>query len=227
MCLDLNPQQPAAGKAEAGLGDETLFTQYCETRNRSAFESLMLRNQTFAYRAAFAIAGNHTVAEDGVQEAFLRILSCSPGMGRRVPCFRPWFYCVVVRATRNILRKDGRRANRESNTRLAGNAIAALSSAVDELVQRETSSRFNEVFEAMADETRVPLVLQYFEGCTQMEIGALLGMSQSQVSRRIATGLGYLRTHLERCGITATTVSGEFKQLFNLLQIAGKSAPAA
>jgi len=198
--------QPSASGAKADPGDAALFVQYCKSRNRHVFESLMLRNQTFAYRVAFAVAGNHAVAEDGVQEAFLRVLSCSYETAKRVPVFRPWFYCVVVRATKNVLRKDTRRANRErreSSVRLARNESEQVPSVAEELAQIEARSCLNAVVETMADETRIPLVLQFFKGCNQVEIGALLGMSQSQVSRRIATGLGQLRKHLEHYGITS------------------------
>lgn len=230
MCLDTNAQQfepaesPAAAvpsnadRADACPSDEILLAEYCETRNRPAFESLMLRHQAFAYRVAYAVAGNHAMAEDGAQDAFLRVLACPRGTAKRVPCFRAWFYCIVVRSTKNLLRSDIRRARREgreSNVRLARNENEQNACAADAHLQIETRSRLNEVFQAMAEETRLPIVMQYFEGCSQVEIGALLGVSQSQVSRRISAGLGYLRKHLERRGITAATASSGLYQFID------------
>jgi hypothetical protein len=53
----------------------------------------------------------------------------------------------------------------------------------------------------LAEDLRLPIVLHYVEGLNQNEVGRIIGVSQSQVARRIAKGLAFMRKELADGGV--------------------------
>jgi hypothetical protein len=66
------------------------------------------------------------------------------------------------------------------------------------------------VDEALADlpkALRVPILLHYFEGRSQSEVAATLGLSQPSVSRRLNKGVRALRARLKTAGVVASAAA--------------------
>ncbi len=73
----------------------------------SGFEDLMKRYQNRAYGIALSVTGDHDVAMDAVQKAFLRIHK-SLDRFRQGDAFFPWFYRIVRNAALNQRRDEKR-----------------------------------------------------------------------------------------------------------------------
>ena len=59
--------------AVAELSDDALYASFCTQQREAAFDELVRRFQHSAYRIAFARCGEPSVADEAVQEAFLRL----------------------------------------------------------------------------------------------------------------------------------------------------------
>ncbi len=75
--------------------------------------------------------------------------------------------------------------------------LGAVDKAIEDTAERVS---IREMLERLPSAQRTMLVLHYFEGKTQAEVGVALGVSQAQVSRLIRSALAVLRDRFEECG---------------------------
>lgn len=67
----------------------------------------------------------------------------------------------------------------------------------------ETCGALARALGSLDEHERMPIVLHFMEGLTQTQVGELVGVTQSVVARRIASGLDALRVRLTQTGVTA------------------------
>lgn len=197
--------EPATGIAEPTLSDEALLTAFLDRRDAQAFEQLVARYQRFAYRVAYSICNQSAFAEEAVQDAFLQ-LARAPGkiQASSIIAFRSWFFTVVSNAARHGMRSEWRTQNRERRVQTQESAVFRTQHGLGELAEESStaaSAALQRALGTLSDELRVPIVLHYLEGLQQGEIGALTGVSASQISRRIARGLDLLRKRMADAGM--------------------------
>jgi RNA polymerase sigma-70 factor (sigma-E family) len=131
-------------------------------------------------RLAVALTGSELAAEDVVQEAFVRVHA------RWDRIDLPTAY--LRRAVVNACRSAGRRATRERTA--LGVQLAPV-----------TSLEADELFDALAtlpSRQRAALVLQFYEGLSQVEIADVLGCREGTVASLVHRGLAQLRRVIER-----------------------------
>lgn len=196
---------PAAGLVEPTLSDEALLAAFLDGRDTHAFEQLVLRYQRFGYRVAYSICNQSAFAEEAVQDAFLQ-LACAPGkvQASSIIAFRAWFFTIVTNAARHGMRSEWRTQNRERRVQTQEPAVPRMQSDPGELTgegNAAASAALQRALGTLGDELRIPIVLHYLEGLHQGEIGALTGVSASQISRRIARGLELLRKRMAEAGM--------------------------
>ena len=75
-----------------------------------------------------------------------------------------------------------------------GDLLGAEDPGIDAVVDREA---LREALKHLSDREKRILLLRFFRGMTQSEIGDELGVSQMQVSRLLSQIIGRLRTHLD------------------------------
>ena len=111
------PLRVQAAKADLPspqVSDEQLYARFQEHGDREALETLVRRYQHVAYRLAYFSCGSGPCAEDGVQEAFIKIMRKKTGFESRGPgSFRAWFCRVVLHAVCTSKRQERRMSNRE------------------------------------------------------------------------------------------------------------------
>lgn len=196
--------------AEAG-SDEELFRLFLERREDDPFAELVRRHQTMAYRIAFGYCGQPELAEEIVQETFLRIArEPSTACLRGYPSFSAWFAGVTLNIARHVVRTERRTVNRsgkpaylESKTQLERERQAGAQTDADADLHQALTKALGQ----LSEELRLPLVLQYMQGLSQAEIGTLTGVSQPMVSKRIQKGISALRAQLAQAGMVISAVS--------------------
>lgn len=144
----------------------------------------LVRHHEFVQRLALSLSRDPHEAQDAAQDTFVRALE----RGRRLPqALRPWLAASLRGITRNRLRGERRRAEREK--RAAKPEIAP----VEKLAMRQ------EVVEAvlrLKEPLRNTVVMTYELGLTPREIAAHEGIAEATVRTRLHRAHATLRSTL-------------------------------
>jgi RNA polymerase sigma-70 factor (ECF subfamily) len=154
-----------------------------------AFQTLVRRHAGGAQRVAERILRNHALAEEIVQDAFLRVWT-NAARWRPQAAFRTWLYRVVVNLCLNAKRRPADlplgAAGEPADPQDAGAALErherdrALAAAVDALPARQ----------------RAAIVLSYQEGLSNVEAAAVLDVSVSGLEALLVRAKRTLRSAL-------------------------------
>lgn len=171
-----------------------------------AFEALVRSQAGRLHHVATRVAGDGSLADDILQETFLRILRVPPA-ARPSRGAGSWLARVTVRVAINVLESERARRRREERyaserSRTMQNQTRDPTDSPDEL--------HSEVAEALASlppRTRAALWLHVVEEEGVREIAVCLESSRSAVSRRIQGGLELLRARLGTSGAALAGVT--------------------
>ncbi|MGH7477694.1 MAG: RNA polymerase sigma factor [Longimicrobiales bacterium] len=142
------------------------------------------------YRLAYRLAGSEELAQDFVQEAFIRAFS-RLGEFRREAALSTWLHSITVSVCLNGLRKVKRFREREADLQLAS-AIGTL----DPEPQPTLRERLKQAVDGLAEHYRVVFVMHDIEGYTHEEIGAVLGVPNGTSKARLSRARAKLREEL-------------------------------
>ena len=167
-----------------------------------ALESLYDRYSALVFSVSLRVLHDTQLAEDVVQEVFLRIwrqpASFDPERGR----FISWLMSVTRNRALDELRRISRRHRSEDEDREDDSPIARLSTT-DRLDDPALGAELAEQREAVrAAMTRLPpeqrraIELAYFSGLTQVEIAEITGDPLGTVKTRVRLGMRKLRESL-------------------------------
>ncbi len=182
------------------IEDRDLIHRIANHRDHGAFDEIVARYYKDAFHLACHIAGNEAIAEEAVQDGFLRVwLKARTFRGEGNA--RGWVLRIVMREAirkRNGRRKEIERRNREKNRLQAvSNTPDARSDADERLTGLRTCLR-------ELPEQNLQLVARYFGGgLTQREISVELKMPERTVSFRIEESLNWLRKNMKKAGWAA------------------------
>jgi RNA polymerase sigma-70 factor (ECF subfamily) len=160
--------------------------------DQPAFQVLMHRHLHRALALARRMSASASDAEEIAQEAFLRVWTSAPRWRAEGAAFRTWLYRIVV----NLCLDRGRRkpfAPLED----AGDPSDPAPDALAQLEQQETVRRVAAAVEALPDRQRAALVLSYYEGLSNAEAAAVLGVSVSGLEALLVRARRGLRGRLD------------------------------
>ena len=143
----------------------------------------------FLYRLT---GGDRPLAEDLVQETFLRVLR---GIGHyQAPRpFKPWLYAVAVNAARDHFKRAETR--RTAPMPLDYDAPGEPS-PLHAVLEDETWAQVAGAVRALPAQQREVLLLRYSEGWALADIAAALGIPEGTVKSRLSIALSRVRAHL-------------------------------
>jgi len=159
-----------------------------EGREQAWIEPLVLSLSRPAFKLAAALVNDHAVAEEIVQEAFMRSLA-SPRTPRALPEFRRWLYHIVLNLAREHhrprarfgllpLRPEPRPDPQEEAERRLGDA--EMAHALRVLSPRE----------------REAVYLRFFQDEAFDEVAAVMRIGESTARVLVHRALEKLRSHL-------------------------------
>ena len=177
--------------------DETLVAAVARGEER-ALELLIRRHGGWAARFAERLTGNAAMADEVVQNGFLKIWQ-KAGTWEGRSRFSTWFYRVL-----HNLAIDQLRAQRNDHDEL-DESLHDERAGPQRLAERDQrDARVRAALATLPERQRLALVLSHYEGCSQAEAAAILGIGEGALESLLSRARATLRNAMsdERGDIT-------------------------
>ncbi|MEZ4454222.1 MAG: sigma-70 family RNA polymerase sigma factor [Nannocystaceae bacterium] len=182
---------PARGPL-AGLEDADLVVLAGQGRDARAFPELILRHQGKVRALLFRLAGNHSLADDLAQEAFLRAYRSLAGFEGRAR-FSTWIYRIAY----NVY------LNHRARTRVHAALPRSFESVAAAPESAMSPSRFDlrcdleAALLTLAEHYRSVIALYYLEDASYSEIAEILDIPIGTVRTRLRRAKELLRESMQ------------------------------
>jgi RNA polymerase sigma-70 factor (ECF subfamily) len=180
-----------------GLSDEQLMTSLDGPEVEGAISTLYDRYGRTVFGVGVKILGDSSLAEELVQEVFLKVWRSSGTFDPSRGSFSTWLYRVTRSVALDLYRKRARRIRPVPDGALHVATIGDLSAGPQEIVDESWLSwRMSRAIEVLDAPHREVIDLAYFEGLTQREISERTGVPLGTVKTRTANAYKSLRKDL-------------------------------
>lgn len=172
---------------------ENMWVLMAQSGDKEAFNKLLKAIESPLYRYIFSLVSNEAVAEDILQEVFIKIYRKLFWL-REVEVFRPWAYRIASRETFKFLAKE-----RKWSETLRDEII--LEKIPVEEIDKDSAidlSQIQKLIEQISPASRAVIVLHYINEMSLDEIADVLGIALGTVKSRLAYGLSFLRKEIAR-----------------------------
>ena len=155
---------------------------------------LYRKYQRELYLYLYALCKNHELAEDLLQETFLKALLALPDGHRNM---RAWLYMVARNLFFNYRKKEKQKAVVEIPEEVPDEKAGEM---LDVLLEEEQSRLLYRALQKLDTAKREVLLLQYFAGLSQRDIAAVLHLTPENVRVLAYRGKRELRSYMEGIG---------------------------
>jgi RNA polymerase sigma-70 factor (ECF subfamily) len=181
-----------------GLDDEELMERL-SYRDLAAFRAIYARYTNLVYSTALRVIRDPHIAEDMVQEIFLRLWRKPESYTASRGKFATWLTSVTRNRAVDEIRSRNRRYRHETASPEEQERELPAADTEDPALTAELSDQRRLILTALSQlplEQRQTIELAYFGGLTQQEISERLGQPLGTVKTRIRLGMQKLRTAL-------------------------------
>ncbi len=180
---------------EFGDSDPDL-AERLKRREPQAMADLYDRYGRLAYSLILRIVRDAQMAEDLVQETFIRVWSRVQAFDSQRGALGPWLLAVARNRAIDYLRSvDGRMA-RSSFELVEMENPALFANLETQIVVSDQASRIREAMSKLNASQRSVIELAYFEGLSQAEMAEKMGQPLGTIKTWVRTALKNLREHL-------------------------------
>jgi RNA polymerase sigma-70 factor (ECF subfamily) len=197
----LNERQRSSGREMTQRADEPsdeqLMTNLDGSGVEAALSELYDRYSRTVFGVGLKILGDRSMAEELVQEVFLKVWRSSGSFDSARGSFSTWLYRVTRSVALDLYRKRARRIRQASDGQLHIAAERDSSAGPQEIVDESWLSwRVSRALEVLDAPHREVIDLAYFEGLSQREISERTGVPLGTVKTRTASAYKSLREEL-------------------------------
>lgn len=162
----------------------------------SAYEEIVRRHQTVAFRVAYVICASREDAEEATQDAFVKAHAALARFRSGAP-LRPWLLRIAANEARNRRTSVARRA--ALSLRLAQDAASteAVPSPEGSTMLGAERRELIDALGRLPRKYRHVIALRYLLDLSEMETAAAMGCRRGTVKSRTARALARLRLELE------------------------------
>ena len=176
------PEPESIGQGElTGSIEEARWLQAISAGDPETFRLVVARHLPHLLATARRILRDDAEAEDVAQEALVRLWRSSKTLELGPGGLKPWLRRVVSNLCIDRIRA-GRRVSVVADVPERIEPASQLRS-IDE---RELASRVDEAIKTLPERQRMALTFFHYEGLSQIEVGAMLGISDEAVESLLA-----------------------------------------
>ena len=162
--------------------------------DESALGLLVRRHHAAAYRVAVSLVKEDDLAQDVVQDAFMKAFRALDGF-RGDAAFRTWLLTITANEARGALRRRGRR--KETALEDAATVQSGDMSPDRAAVLSQEAGRARDVLAQLPEKQRMSVSLRIEEGLSFKEIGEVIGSSEGAARVNYFHGIRRLRELME------------------------------
>lgn len=161
---------------------------------QDALAEVYRRHAASVFGLACRLISDRAVAEDVVQDVFLRLWNSPERYDPDRGSLRSFLLAGAHGRSIDILRSDGARRRREERE---AQSVAESGRGIDEeVVDVVMAETIREALTALPDSERIAIEMSYFGGHTYQETALRLGEPEGTVKSRIRSGLKRMRNAL-------------------------------
>ncbi|HYE06135.1 MAG TPA: sigma-70 family RNA polymerase sigma factor [Planctomycetota bacterium] len=177
---------------------EALFLRFAKGGDRAALDRLLRLVADRTYTQALRITGDPHLAEEAVQEAWLRLIATAPRYDGGI-AFAAWLGRLVCAAAIDQRRSARRRRERRED--------AMPEPAARDPGDAESIAAVRDAVEALPERYRRPVLLHYFAGLTQEEAAQALSVPPGTIAAQLSRARDRLRVRLGRAGFALSAAA--------------------
>lgn len=188
------------------LSDEQLMDRLDGPKVEAALSTLYDRYSRTVFGVGLKLLGDRSLAEELVQEVFLKVWRSSPTFDSSRASFSTWLYRVTRSAALDLHRKRARRIHPVSDGDSQIAATRDSSPSPQEIVDDSWLSwKVSRALENLDATHREIIELAYFQGLSQREISLRTGVPIGTIKTRTRRALKGLRNGLADLGTSQET----------------------
>ena len=174
--------------------------RFAKSLEEAAFTELAARYHAPALRVATGMLLGMSMADDAVQEAFVRVVKSRHHYDKSRP-FAAWFFTILRHICLDIRRRETRFSH-------AIGAAMTHQDMVDEVRKPDVNTAADLLAEIDPEDQQL-LMMKVVNGLTFKEVSEVLGCSEEAAKKRAQRALKRLRESLENSGILSPFVDSE------------------
>ena len=182
--------------AALSLRDDSELVARLKRRDPDAMATLYDRYGRIMYSLILRVVHNEAVAEDLVQETFLRVWNRVHGFDQERGALGPWILAVARNRAIDYLRSVQREAESSLEMERVENP-ALFSNLESEILNIDRVRKLKEAFQKLTPNQRTVIELAYYEGLSQVEMSEHLKQPLGTVKTWVRTALKTLREELD------------------------------
>ena len=178
--------------------DEKQAIQRLKNGDISGLEFLVACHQVKAVRTAYLITRDLGLAEDIVQDSFIRAFRAMRGFDETRP-FEPWFMRSVVNASVKMMQKSARQVEAGDDADEFLSQLAEQAESVESQVESiEVQNQIWDAMQKLSPRQRAVIVQRYFLDMSEAEMAKESGTAVGTVKWMLNAARERLRGLLER-----------------------------
>ena len=184
-------------------GDDGDLAKRLQRREAAALGELYDRYGKLAYSLIFRVVRDPGVAEDLVQETFLRVWNRAQGFDAERGALGPWLLAVARNRAIDYVRSSGGKMARGALELEYAEQPAVFVNFEADVLSQDRARRVRAALDRLNENQRHVIELAYFEGLSQTEMAERMGQPLGTVKTWVRTALKNLREDLDVKAVTA------------------------
>src|SRR5829696_1546451 len=162
--------------------DEKQAIQRLKTGDISGLEFLVACHQVKAVRTSYLITRDPGLAEDVVQDSFIRASRFAKSFDETRP-FEPWFLRSVVNASLKMMQRSARQVGvaDDADESLFAEFVSTVESVEEQVESIEIQNRIWDAMEKLSPRQRGVIVQRYFLEMSEKEMAAESGTAPGTI----------------------------------------------
>ncbi len=184
-------------------GDDGDLAKRLQSREAAALGELYDRYGKLAYSLIYRVVRDSGVAEDLVQETFLRVWNRVQGFDAERGGLGPWLLAVARNRAIDYVRSSGGKMARGALELEYAEQPTVFVNFEADVLSQDRARRVRAALERLNENQRHVIELAYFEGLSQTEMAERMGQPLGTVKTWVRTALKNLREDLDVKAVTA------------------------